>query len=287
MKIQHVANIVGGQDGAIFGDELFRFDHKGNGKAYDLRDLNPQEVCDLTPTATFVLDRADVLVPHANAVCFGTERYEPGDFYPLLYSNVYNNYAKTEDPRMGVCCVYRLQKTEEGFQTKLVQLIEIGFCEDATLWKVSEQRHGVRPYGNFLVDRDTASYYAFVMRDEALGTRYFRFDLPSVHSGEWDSVLGVRRLVLTPADIRAQFDCTYHHFVQGAACFQGTIYSTEGFTNNVANPPAFRVITLATGEERYIDITALGCNEEPEMIDFYNDICYYSDACGKLYRIDF
>ena len=135
MKIQHVANIVGGQDGAIFGDELFRFDHKGNGKVYNLRDLNPQEVCDLTPTATFVLDRADVLVPHANAVCFGTERYEPGDFYPLLYSNIYNNYAKTENPYIGVCCVYRLQKTADGFVTTLVQLIEIGFCEDATLWR--------------------------------------------------------------------------------------------------------------------------------------------------------
>jgi hypothetical protein len=31
----------------------------------------------------------------------------------------------------------------------------------------------------------------------------------------------------------------------------------------------------------------MGYNCEPEMIDFHNGVCYYSDVMGNLYSLEF
>ena len=83
------------------------------------------------------------------------------------------------------------------------------------------------------------------------------------------------------------FDCSFCRYIQGATVHEGRIYSTEGFTNNEVYRPAMRIIDLAKKEERYIDIMREGFKEEPEMIDFYRGVCYYSDAYGNLYTVEF
>ena len=288
MKIEQIATIQGGQDGVIWKDQLFRLNHKGECFVYNLKKIGSNAMREQTPIGYFVLDGADRIVPHSNAVCWGVEFFDPSDEYPLLYANVYNNYAKADDKQIGVCCVYRVQRTESGFVTTLVQLIEIGFIDDPLLWRVAPDRDGVRPYGNFAVDRESGYYYAFVMRDEALGTRYFRFQLPPLCDGSPDPIYGVNRVILTPEDICDQFDCPYHRYVQGAIVHGGYLYSTEGFAHDEINRPAIRVIDLAAGREvRYVDLLAMGYETEPEMIDFYGDACYYSDFKGNLYRMEF
>ena len=68
--------------------------------------------------------------------------------YPLLYTNVYNNYRNRDDQLLGVCCIYRLTRTKNHFESTLVQLIEIDFCDDVKHWRAYSDRHGDRPYGN-------------------------------------------------------------------------------------------------------------------------------------------
>lgn len=287
MKIKQIAKILGGQDGVIWKDELFRFNKKGKGVVYDLGDIVPNQIDELEPFCSFILDKADVIVPHSNSVCWGSEFFDPSDEYPLLYSNIYNNYAKYDDKLIGVCCVYRLQRTETSFKTTLVQLIEIGFTDDPMLWKAYPDRDGVRPYGNFVVDREMGYYYAFVMRNEPLGTRYFKFKIPSLCDGEIDPIYGVRRVVLSHGDILDQFDCPYHRFIQGAIVHNNCIYSAEGFESEI-DRPAIRVIDLVKKREKlYLDLWEKGYRSEPEMIDFYGDICYYSDVKGNLYSLEF
>ena len=92
MKIQGLGKIGGGQDGAIYNGILFRFNHLGHGAAFDLSKAGEGKV--LSPFATFVLDKSDILAPHSNAVFFGTHFYEEGDEFPLLYSNIYNNFCQ-------------------------------------------------------------------------------------------------------------------------------------------------------------------------------------------------
>ena len=285
MNFKHIATMSSGQDGAIWGEMLFRFNAKGACRVYDMSRAAADPEMDAI--ATFTLDRAEEIVPHSNAVCFGTEYAEAGDEFPLLYSNIYNNYAKTENKRKGLCCVYRLQREGDSFKTTLVQLIEIGFVEDSNLW-CSEGGEDVRPYGNFTVDRERDLYWAFVMRDGTRTTRYMSFKLPKLADGTPDAALGVNKVVLTPTDILSQFDCDYHDFVQGACCHGGRIYSVEGFHADGKHPPAMRVIdTVAGVQERYIDLVAHNCLIEPECIDFVGDTCYYSDAHGALYIVEF
>ena len=107
MKIKHIANIKTGQDGAIYKDYLFRFDGRGNGKIYSLLgvDFSSEESIELEQIGKVTLDRAEEIVPHSNAVFFGTEYAVEGDEFPLLYSNIYNNYAKAENKLCGVTCV--------------------------------------------------------------------------------------------------------------------------------------------------------------------------------------
>ena len=273
MEVKQLAKIKGGQDGAVFKNYLFRFNHLGECFVYDLNDIDSGEI------STFSLDRVQELMPHSNSVMFGSEYFSPADEFPLLYSNIYNNYSGANDRMEGVCLVYRIQKDEIGFSSTLVQKIKIGFTKDCDYWK-SENLSDIRPYGNFTIDAENGIYYAFTMRDESNTTRYFAFDLPKLDAGE--------EVILNVGDIKEYFDCEYHHYVQGACFHDGKIYSLEGFTGDEKNPPAMRIIDVKQKKQtEYIKFEEFGLTIEPEMIDFENDICYYADNHGNLYEMVF
>jgi hypothetical protein len=287
MHIQKVATIFHGQDGAIWGNYLFRFEHSGDAHVYDLSQLCPEKVVNLEAIATFRLDKSEQIVPHSNAVMFGTEYYAPEDEFPLLYSNIYNNYAEASHPLTGVCCVYRLQRQGMTFTSTLVQLIEIGFTEDSRYWRSDNATRDVRPYGNFTIDRESGTYYAFTMRDRTETTRYFAFRLPRVCAGIPDAQFGVNKVILTQADILDYFDCDYHHFIQGACCHGGKIYSVEGFSHDPVEVPALRIIDPKLRKQlRYFRFPEAGLQDEAELIDFYGEKCLYADETGNLYLLE-
>lgn len=272
---EHIWNMEKGQDGAIYGDYIFRFDAKGEGKVYSAAEKKM--------ISTFSLGQLDVLVPHSNAVCFGTEFYQEQDEFPLMYSNIYNNYSKEEDRLEGVCCVYRLTREGKEFQATLVQVIRIGFVEELDYWKSLEGTGDVRPYGNFVVDTDHKKLYAFTMRDKEMITRYFAFALPKLAEGEYSEAYGVNVVTLQISDIETQFDCPYSRYIQGACCHENKIYSVEGFSND-ENPPKMRIIDLeAKREVKIIDFYEMGLKVEAEFVDFYKDQLYYSSADGCVY----
>lgn len=282
MKAKKLGVITIGQDGAIYNGYLFRFNAAGNCMVYRLSDISDDSV----PICSFVLDKSDMIVPHCNSVAFGGKRYNENDEFPLLYCNIYNNYAKADNKQLGVTCVYRFMRDGDIFTTTLVQVIEIGFTDD-TIWK-SANCDDVRPYGNFAIDTENGIYYAFTMRDETLTTRYFAFDLPSIHDGIYDDTLGVNRMVLTKEKIRSFFDCEYHRYVQGACFHNGILYSLEGFTNSENNPPAIRFIDVNNQkQERVYYFADSNMNIEPEFIDFENGICYYADHDGNVFELSF
>lgn len=282
MEIKKLGKIVGGQDGAVYKGWLFRFDAKGKCSVYKTDDLAENSI----PVSQFVLDKSDLIAPHSNSVMFGNGYYCEEDEFPLLYSNVYNNYAKSDNKLKGVTCVYRLQKSGNTFSTTLVQLIEIGFTEDS-LW-ASENRADVRPYGNFAIDTEKSVYYAFTMRDEENSTRYFSFRLPEATSGEYDETFGVNKVTLKKEDIIDSFDTEYHRYIQGATFDNGIIYSLEGFTEDKNNPPAIRLIDPVSKSQKAVyHFLDFGLTIEPEFIDFDGENCYYADNHGNIYSLTF
>lgn len=289
MKIENVSKIKGGiQDGAISNGYLFSFNHKGECTVYQTKSLECMKDGEAEIFAKFILEKNDILVPHSNSVVFGNEYYDEQDEFPLLYTNIYNNYAKDDDKLEGVCLVYRIERNEQKFTSTLVQIIQIGFVDDENLWRSEGEKEDIRPYGNFVVDVEQSLLYAFTMRDNTNSTRYFSFELPKVNQGQMCKKYNVKKVVLTQADILNYFDCDYHHYVQGACCHSGKIYPLEGFTDSENNPPAIRVIdTNLKKEITYKQFKELGNNIEPELIDFDGDICYYSDHKGNLYKLFF
>ena len=283
LKIKQLTKIRAGQDGAIFKNYLFRFESTGECFVYDLNSIDSPEA---KMFSCFSLDKSEKFAPHSNAVMFGNEYFDDNDECPLLYSNIYNNFANAENKLKGVCLVYRIMRNGNKFSSTLVQMIEIGFAENPDLW-CSEDKSDVRPYGNFVLDAENGNYYGFTMIDKSKMTRYFSFKLPKLSDGEKDSVFGVKKVVLNESDIKASFDCEYHHFIQGACFYDGKIYSLEGFEPG-EHPPVLRIIDVeAKKQAEAIDLVALGLEKEPEFIDFKDGVCYYGDNPGNLYIIEF
>ncbi len=275
-----------GQDGAIFKNYIFRLDQRGVGSVYDIStlDFDAAEPSDISPICIFTLDKAEKILPHSNSVSFGGEYFEEGDEFPLLYSNIYNNYAKAENKLCGVTCVYRIEREGNSFKSTLVQLIEIGFTDDRELWRSSGEVSDVRPYGNFVADAKNSKLWAFVMRDGEKETRYFRFAMPKLSDGELDLEYGVKKVVLREQDIEEKFDVPYHNYIQGAVCHEDKIYEVEGFGKDVRS--AIRIIDLKEKrQEIYFDFYAAGYEVEPEFIDFFGERCIYSDAHGRVFLL--
>ena len=289
MRMEQFSRIKGRrQDGAIFGGYLFSFDHCGQCSVYEINSIKEQNNSEIMVICEFKLDKSDVLGPHSNSVSFGNEYYDSDDEFPLLYTNIYNTYAGCSDRLEGVTLVYRIMRKGNIFSSTLVQIIEIGFTCDEKLWKSSEKTVDVRPYGNFAIDRDSGMYYAFTMRDEDNTTRYFSFNLPKLSDGDITETYGVRKVTLYPEDIIEYFDCDYHHYIQGACCHKGKIYSLEGFANSEDNKPAIRIIdTKQKKQVYYKTFGEYGILTEPEMIDFFDDICYNTDHNGNIHILDF
>lgn len=278
MKAELISKIKKGrQDGAIFGGFLFSFNGKGICTVYEIKKLKNEAEA----VAEFVLDKAEFIIPHSNSVVFGCEYFDENDEFPLLYSNIYNNYAKEEDKKLGTCLVYRLQRQDKMFKTTLVQTIEIGFTDNADYWKSSWEAGDVRPYGNFVIDREKGKYYAFTMRDEANATRVFEFDLPRLSDGE--------KVVLETCDIKGYFDVEYQRYIQGACLHDDKIYSLEGFSaTSLLNKPLLRIIDTNSKTAEVIKLSEdYGLDIEPEMIDFDGETCYFCNHYGDLYKLEF
>lgn len=274
-------SIPGGQDGAVYGDLLFRFDSKGKGTVLRLPDG--------TAAGTIVLERTDLICPHGNSVTFGAEKYAETDEFPLLYSNVYNTYASAADRREGTCCVYRITRSGANFRGELVQVIRIGFAGDLSLWSSLENGGDVRPYGNFVVDAERNQLWAFVMRDKEKKTRFFSFALPPVSAGEDGILAGVRVVTLGKDEILTQFDTEYMNYMQGACIRNGLIYSVEGFTDaKKSSAPALRVIdTGKKAQVARVDLYGNGYRIEPELLSFFGNQLIYSDNKGKTFAVTF
>ena len=274
---------VVGQDGAVYGDYLFRFETDGVCTVYSLS--KKEEL------SRFTLDKVDVLRPHSNAVFFGIERFAEDDEFPLLYTNIYNNYSKESDRKEGVCCVYRLTRSGSTFNTSLVQVIKIGFVNNTELWKSLPDNGDIRPYGHFIIDTDKKRLYAYVMRDKCQTTRYFEFSVPKCSEGTVCEKCGAKVYTLEESDIVSYFDTPYHKIIQGACAYDGKIFSIEGGTVKDPNPkfpPKMRIIdTDQKCQAAVIDLIAPGLTIEPELIDFEGDTFYYMDSSGAVYTIEF
>ncbi len=273
-----VGKIKNGQDGIIHGGRIFRFNGRGQCWVCSARDFSILD--------EFTLDKGELIVPHSNSVCLGSEYADVRDPMPVLYSNVYNNYAKQENRHEGECCVYRITEDGGRFGSELKQIIQIGFVQDP-LWR-SADCEDVRPYGNFAVDSRNNFLYVFTMLDGEHITRIFKFRLPMLTDGVKSSDFSGTIVTLGKEDILECFDVPYSHYIQGAVFYDGYIYSVEGFTNSEENPPNLKVFDVEKQKcVLSFDLPQIGLNREPEFLEVQDGKLYYSDNPGNYYLVVF
>lgn len=278
LSYEKVATLLSAQqDGAVCGDYFFSFNSSGVCTVYSVNGY--------TKITEFTVDKNNILSPHSNSVCFGSYYYDEADEFPLLYCNIYNTYPNDRSLD-GTCNVYRITRNGNSFESELVQVITVGFTDDTSLW--SSVGGDARPYGNFVVDTDNDKLYAFTMRSGNKQTRFFRFDLPTLNDGEYDSALGVNKVTLTASDIEERFDVEFFNYIQGATYHDGKIYSVEGFTNNTTAPAKLRVVDLEKQRvTTVVDLYGIGLLVEPEAINVIEGVLYYTDYNKNVYKIIF
>ena len=246
------------QDGAISGDTIIEV---GSDGTYFVQDIQGN----ILQTSTN-LDQYATIAPHANSVCFGVEKYQSSDNYPVFYANAYNN---TDLPK-GTCYVYRLKN---DYLTTLLQTIRIGFT-DETIWTGGGVN--IRPYGNFVVDTDNNKLYVFTLIDNLNVTRFFEFDLPELSDGA--------NVTLNTSDINRYFDVPYMPYIQGVCYHDGKIYALAGNNNTVAKSSKLNVVDLT--KEATVSSVYLGYQfTEPETIFIKDNTAYI--GMTKLYAYQF
>lgn len=245
------------QDGAIYGDAIIEVGSTGY---YTVQNIDGLVLKEQT-----ALDQRESIAPHANSVCFGTERYDVGDNFPIFYNNAYNNTALPK----GACYAYRLKN---DYTTTLLQSIQIGFTAD-NIWS---DGNDIRPYGNFIVDTDNNKLYAFTMKDDIQKTRFFKFALPTLSQGS-SVILGV-------SDIEDYFDVDYMYLLQGACYFNGKIYATSGNDSVRAGSSKLNVVNLSNKTiETVVSLSQFFA--EPETIFVRKNKLYIGQT--KLFEFGF
>lgn len=209
---------------------------------------------------------------HCNQSTFGTQKYDPADFFPLLYISQRSrseNRCFTEVLR--IIPLFNADSTALlAFRTELVQ--EIFFPPMS--------KNNSMGNANCVIDAQTGSMYTYsrnnAVSDENYGQcKISRFAVPDFHQ---------REVFLEDSDIDSSFmiDATAVN-MQGGCIVDGRLYIGQG-------SPSFKEVYLNVvdlQEERLVkryDLLARGVDWEPEGCFYYdgNVMLSYTDGISRI-----
>lgn len=235
MNLSPIAGSNGyeGRQGAdCYGDYLFTF-QKENATCQIYSLVTKQKVADVVVSGLST-------TAHYNTVCFGTQKYDSSDSYPLLYA------ADT------VTQVIRVQESNGSFTMSVVQSITCPY------------------YGNFSVDGDCfwlVGYKISWSSQDYVNDRlvFKKYALPSVQEG--DVTIG------TEID---SFELPYIYCKQGSKILNGRMFISYG---NTYVTDSVQVVDLTTHQQvAYVSLGAIAASGvEIEDVFFYKGnlgLCY-------------
>ena len=250
------------QGGACFGNYLFMFTE--NNTTCWIYDLSTN-----TLLQTYTIPSAErgfVSNCHCNTVNFGTEYYDDGDSFPLIY--VSTGYAS--EGYTGVL-VYRIIETTENdittYSLSLVQTLKI----PGTGWT------------EFIVGDDGDCF----IKDGSHGfLGYYRMAMPTLSQGDitfdLSDALGVCKITSQPSWYNGSRNQCHIYY-------NGKIYLVSGVPAS-SEASLFISINLATGvREVEIDLyNTLGLTSEPEALFIWNDhFCIAFRSNNGIYALYF
>ena len=206
-----------------------------------------------------VSERGFVADCHSNTVNFGSEFYDPGDDFPLIY--VSTGYSDGTDTG---CLVYRLVNNGGIYSLVLVQTLKF----PGTEWT------------EFI----TAGNDCYVYRDENGSEVFYKFPMPTLQDGslvtfDFTQATAVSNLGGIPAWYAGSRS-------QGRCFYNGKLYYASGVPNN--ETLLLIVANLNTGvREVEINLGEVGITVEPEAAFIWdNKICIFFWQNAAIYQIE-
>lgn len=244
------------QSAALYGNYVLFV--KGGRMAMRLFDMERN-----TKIYTLAMQRENAGIYHCNQSSFGTQRYDPTDFFPLLYIS---QRVRSEDrcftEVFRIVPLFNADSTAIlSFRTELVQ--EIFFppmSKENSLGNV-----------NCVIDTQTGKMYTYSRNNNSNDGNYgqckiTRFDIPDIHQ---------REVFLEDADIQSSFMIEAKATnMQGGCIVNNRLYIGQGYP--AAKSVYLNVVDLQ--EERLVkryDLLARGVDWEPEG-------CFYYDGSVML-----
>lgn len=198
---------------------------------------------------------------HVNSVCFGNQRADSKDFFPLLY--ISSGYSLNGNSSDYFVYVYRVIKDDnDNFEISLVQTITLS-------------EFGKDGWTEGIPDVENNKFWV------KYGGRYYVcFDMPKIEDG--DIILkhgeGIKEI-----DLGLQ---PYNSSNQDHLFVNNRILLVSGIPNTGQRLLFIAINTLTGEREVIIDLQKLGIKEEPESISLYRDQLLIG-TWYHLYKVNF
>lgn len=263
--IQYAELVFGHQSAAVYGD--YAIFVKVGRLSMRLFDMARK-----TKVATVNLKKEDSNQYHCNQSSFGVEKYEPGDYFPLLYiSQRSRSEGRCFTEVFRVIPLFNADSTAMlSFRVELIQ--EIFFPPMSNENSMGNVNCVIDPSGRWM--------YTYSRNNNAVDRNYLqckisRFAIPDIHQKE---------VVLEDSDIESSFmiDAKASN-MQGGCIIDGRLYIAQGY-------PAKKYVYLNVvdlREERLVkryDLLAQGVDWEPEGCFYYdgNVMLAHTDAICRI-----
>lgn len=206
---------------------------------------------------------------HANTINFGSERFSPDDYFPLLYIN--SGYTKKIDGSLcSAIYVYRINKFDdsdgnEGFNIEFVQTITL---------------KGFNTWTEGVIDND---HNILWIKYEPNGThgeyRYASFPMPKLKDGD---------VTILKENASTDFSLGVQPFTssnQGHIYYNNKIILVSGTSPTIQKLALIVINTITQKRELVIDLNEIGLTSEPENVFFYKGqlMIGYKGAIYKFY----
>lgn len=207
---------------------------------------------------------------HANSMCFGNIKYDPADYFPILYiSSGYT--SKIEGVPCSFIYIYRIIKKEmeSGEENFSMEYLNKIILKDWGTWTEG------------FIDNDNDILW---IKYEPNGTsgeyRYASFPVPDIGNGD---------VTITPDDAIIDFSLGVQPFVssnQGHIYYKNRILLVSGTSPHKQTLAFIGINTNSNSREFVINIGKLGFREEPESICIYDDNIMVGSATS-LYKVSY
>ena len=241
------------QGSCAYGNYFFQF-HNSNAtiEIFNLQTKQKLQTIEQTP----------VTAQHCNTVCFGTQKWNKGNRFPVLY-------VSTE--RDQKILVYRILGDDGQFNIQTVQTIYLPTCDAMGVYFPNPAIDGK---GNKLW-LTGFNLNSWKKSDGGNHIRYIQLPLPDLKGG--DVTLDLNKKI-------SEFTLPFTYATQGLVFHKGKIIQAYGASNNTN---IVRVLNPKTGKvEKEFYPHKFGMDEEPEGTFIYKNKPMISSVQGNLFFVD-